>query len=58
MEPLKFMGFPWVLALEQNQESKWDLELEKYYALVLMCHHNVLYSDTLSGLHGEFFYCQ
>jgi hypothetical protein len=28
MEPLKFMGFPWILALERNQELKLDLELE------------------------------
>jgi len=27
-ETLKFMGFPWALALEQKQEPKWDLELE------------------------------
>jgi len=41
-----------------NSRAKCEFKVRKYYRLVLICHHNVLYSDTLRGLQGGFLHKQ
>jgi hypothetical protein len=55
MELYKFYEFPWVVALETNQQGKWDLELEMLWVsfhVSLQC----IYSGILRGFCWELFH--
>jgi hypothetical protein len=41
-----------------NSRVKWEFRVKKYYVLIIICHHNVLYSDTLCGLQEGFVHSQ
>jgi hypothetical protein len=53
-EAIKMYGLSMGFSSWAIQELNGKLELKKYYVLVLICHHNVLYIDTLRGLQGGF----